>query len=220
MKPNWNFSILKSKASLNLDSSLVKRRHDTSQKSVGGKVSVGGSVKQKPDLGEISRTGKPYLFKFFSENLCLPGQILLGDFLETGVCHSPCLSPRCRTADGGNSPALEGQSRLTKGQALWEETPGLPSPPDRLLGSSFLMQTVWYQGQVHLKIWGMSQRTVFRLGLRIALGLLSTSSAPIVLSSTLKSLPSSQHLPPYATHLEKNAWEKTSYEAGLGGSHV
>lgn len=112
---------------------------------------MGGSAKQKPDLGEISRTGKPYLFKFFSENLCLPGQILLGHFLETGVCHSPCLSPRCRTADGGNSPALEGQSRLTKGQALWEETPGLPSPPDRLLGSSFLMQTVWCQGQVHLQ---------------------------------------------------------------------
>jgi hypothetical protein len=58
MKPNRNLSILKSKASLNLNSSLVKRIHDTSQKPVGGRVSVGGSVKQKPDLGEIRRTVK------------------------------------------------------------------------------------------------------------------------------------------------------------------
>lgn len=119
MKPNWNFSILKSKASLNLDSSLVKRIHDTSQKLVGGKVSVGGQCEAKKkitDLGEISRTGKSYRFKFSSKpSIYLGKSFFLAIILRKALVTVPaCLRVPGLALNAAPLVFWE-QSRLNKG---------------------------------------------------------------------------------------------------------
>lgn len=147
MKPNWNFSILKSKVSLNLDSSLVKRIHDTSQKLVGGKVSVGGSVKQKKkktDLGEISRTGKSYSFKFSSKpNIYLGKSFFLAIILRQALVTVPaCLQVPGLEMNAAPLVFWE-QSRLNKGCAM--EDAQVPSLWDSLPAFScsiFLMHSL------------------------------------------------------------------------------
>ena len=56
---------------MNLDSGLLKEYMTTSQKLVGGKVSVEGSVKQIAGLGETIIKIKFYFLRMFSETFYL-----------------------------------------------------------------------------------------------------------------------------------------------------
>lgn len=185
-----------------------------------------GAVRsKKPDLGEISRPGKSYCLKFFSETLHLPGQILLFWPLlwDRVFSQSPPVSQVPGVQMSEISLTFRARNRLKKGQVLWKDTHRPHVHQAVYLCSPAL--TFWCRwagtkDKAIFELWEMSQRAVFLLGPHSALGLISTYSAPTALSSTLKSLLLSQHLPPYASHLEKKKRQKTSYGAGRGGSHV